>query len=77
MSEIRVMIQQKVRKKKKTCFNAHFQYSQSKIMELNKMWSLKSLVMLKCESRTSLHAVQDNSQPGSVLMFCFYYFKNG
>ena len=24
----------------------------------NKMWSLKSLVMLKCESRTSLHAVQ-------------------
>ena len=24
----------------------------------NKMWSLKSLVMLKCVSRTSLHAVQ-------------------
>ena len=24
----------------------------------NKVWSLKSLVMLKCESRTSLHAVQ-------------------
>ena len=24
----------------------------------NKMWSLKSLAMLKCESRTSLHAVQ-------------------
>ena len=24
----------------------------------NKMWSLKSIVMLKCESRTSLHAVQ-------------------
>ena len=23
----------------------------------NKMWSLKSLVMLKCESRTSLHKV--------------------
>ena len=30
---------QKVRKKR--CFNAHFQYSQSKIMGLNKMWSLK------------------------------------
>ena len=24
----------------------------------NKTWSLKSLVMLECESRTSLHAVQ-------------------
>ena len=23
----------------------------------NKVWSLKSLVMLKCESRTSLHTV--------------------
>ena len=45
-------------KEKKTCFNAHFQYSQSKITGLSKMWSLKSLVMLKCESRTSLHTVQ-------------------
>ena len=45
-------------KEKKTCFNPHFQYSQSKIMGLNKMWSLKSLTMLKCEGRTSLHAVQ-------------------
>ena len=27
--------------------------------QTNKMWSLKSLVSLKCESRTSLHAVQD------------------
>ena len=26
--------------------------------QTNKIWSLKSLVMLKCESRTSLHAVQ-------------------
>ena len=48
----------------KTSFNAHFQYSQSKIMDnkgvyfLNKMWSLKSSTKLKCESRTSLHAVQ-------------------
>ena len=24
----------------------------------NKMWSLKSLAMLRCEGRTSLHAVQ-------------------
>ena len=45
-------------KEEKTCFNAHFQYSQSKIKELNKMWSLKSLAMLKCESKTSLNAVQ-------------------
>ena len=45
--------------RKKTCFNAHFQYSQSKIMGLSKMWSLKKLVMLKYESRTTLHTVQD------------------
>ena len=43
---------------KKTCFNAYFQSSQLKITGLNKTWSLKSLAMLKCESRTSLHAVQ-------------------
>ena len=43
---------------KKTCFNAHFQYSQLKITGLDKMWSLKSLAMLKCESRNSLQAVQ-------------------
>ena len=42
---------------KKTCFNAHFRYSQSKIIGIN-MWSLKSLAMLNSESRTSLHAVQ-------------------
>ena len=45
-------------REKKTCFNAHFQYSQSKITGLSKMWSLKSLVILKCERRTSLDAVQ-------------------
>ena len=45
-------------KEKKTFFNAHFQYNQSKITSLNKIWSLKSLAMLKCESRTSLHTVQ-------------------
>ena len=35
-------------KEKNTCFNAHFQYSQWKIMGLNKKWSLKTLTMLKC-----------------------------
>ena len=30
-------------KEKKTCFNGHFQYSQSKITGLNNMWLLKSL----------------------------------
>ena len=64
-------------KEKKTCFNVHFQYSQSKITGLNKTWLLKSLAMWKCESRTSLHGVQYTWQPGSVLMFCSYYFKNG
>ena len=69
------MIQQKVRKK--TLFNAHFQYCQSRIKGLNRRWSLTSLAMFKCESRTSLHAVQYKRQPGSVLMFCSCYFKNG
>ena len=45
--------------KEKRRFDAHFQYSQSKLRGLSKMWSLKSLVMLKCENRTSLHAVQN------------------
>ena len=45
-------------KEKKICFNAHFQYSQLKIRGLNKIWLLKRLPMLKCESRTSLHVVQ-------------------
>ena len=48
----------KSQNEKKTCFNTHFQYSQSKITRLNKMWSLKSLAILKCGSRDSLHAVQ-------------------
>ena len=48
-------MQQKVNEReKKTCVNAHFQHSQSKITGLNQMWSLKSLAM----SRTSLHVVQ-------------------
>ena len=58
MPEIGEMIQQEVRKKEKTCFNAHFQYCQSKITGLNKIGSIKSLAMLKCETRTSQHAVQ-------------------
>ena len=41
------------------------------------MWSLKSLVTLNCESRTSLHAVQYMWQPSSVLMFRPYYYRNG
>ena len=90
---------------KNTCFNAHFQHSQSKIMGLKsyvllilsvnmkKYFSqnflkflnsytlfenhmVKSLAMLKCESRTSLHAVQYMWQQGSALMFCST-FKNG
>ena len=44
-------------KEKKTCFNAHFQYSQSKITGLNKMRSLKSLTMLMSEIRTSLYTI--------------------
>ena len=47
----------KSQKEKKTSFNAHFQHSQSKITGLNKIWPLKSLGMLQCESRTTLHAV--------------------
>ena len=37
-----------------------------------KVWE----VMLKCESRTSLGAVQYVWQTGPVSMFCTYYFKN-
>ena len=43
----------------------------------NKIRSLKGLVMLECESRTSLHAVQYKWQIGSVLMFCPSFFRNG
>ena len=37
----------------------------------------KSLAMLKCESRTSLHLVQYKWQSGSVLLLYSYYFKSG
>ena len=58
ITEIRVMNTTERQKEKKTFFNAHFLYNQSKTTGLNEIWSLKSLAMLKCESRTSLHAVQ-------------------
>ena len=48
----------KRKKEKKTCFNAYFQYSQSKITGLNKIWLLKSLAMLKSGSRPSPHTAQ-------------------
>ena len=67
------MIQQKVRKKKRPVLMVIFS-SQSKIMGLNKMWSLKNLAMLKCESGTTLNVVQ--YKPCSVLLFCSYS-KNG
>ena len=54
--------------KKKAYFSAHFQNSQSKIVGPIKMWSSQSLAMLKCGSRTSLHAVQ---------YILFLFFKNG
>ena len=47
-----------IQQKEKIPFNAHFQYGQSKIKGLNKMWYLKSLALFKCESRTSRHAVR-------------------
>ena len=43
----------------------------------NKVWSLESLAMLKCESRTSLHAVQYKRQPSPVLMYYSCEFKDG
>ena len=33
------------KEKTTTCLNAHFQYIQSKIKQLNKMWPLKSLAI--------------------------------
>ena len=42
-------------------------------MGLIKMYSLKSLAMLNCESRTSLHVVEYKLQLGFILMFFCYY----
>ena len=50
------MIQQKVRKKN-TCFNGYFQYSQSKITGLNEMWSLR---YLKCELVNIHYYISEN-----------------
>ena len=36
------------------------------------MWSLKNLAMLKCYSKTSLHAVQYKSQSDPILIFGSY-----
>ena len=58
------MIQQKVRKKKRPVLMFIQERSETKrdcpmySKQTNKMGSLKSLVTLKCESRTSLHVVQ-------------------
>ena len=62
--ETRVMT--KSQKENNTSFNAHFKYSQSKIMKLNKIRLLKSIVMLKRESRSSLHTVGSQA-----LFWCF------
>ena len=72
-------------KEEKTCFNVRGKWNlnvQCMLTNLkgvyswNKMWPLTSLVILKCESGTTLHAAQYKWQPGSVLMFCPYYFRN-
>ena len=48
-----------IRKKKMLVFSTVSQKSRiTKVYSWNKLWSLISLAMLKCESRTSLHAVQ-------------------
>ena len=49
MQEIGVMMQQKVRKKRPVLMLIFSAVSQ-KITGLNRMWSLKSLAVLKCES---------------------------
>ena len=40
--------------------------------QTNKMWSLKSLVMLKCESRTNLPVyMRYNISDSQALLWCF------
>ena len=67
-------------KEENACFNARtggeWNLTVQCIGSKQIMCSLKSLVMLKCETRTCLYAVQYKWQPGSVLMFC-HYFRNG
>ena len=74
-------------KEKMTCFNAHAGGKWNLTVQCivnNQIWNLyflgirlKIFVMLKCESKTSVHAVQYKWQSGPVLMFCPYYFRNG
>ena len=52
MQEIGVTMQQKV-KKKRPVLMLIFSAVTQKITGLNRMWSLKSLAMLKCESTCS------------------------
>ena len=51
------MIKKKVRKKERPVLMLIFSTVSQKKTRPNKIWSLKSLAMLKCETRTSLHAV--------------------
>ena len=70
----------KSQKELKSCFNAHFQYSQSKIPDnkgvysWNKMWSLKGLAIVKCEGTTSLHVVYIyvTTRLGSEVLFLLF-----
>ena len=57
--------------KKETCFNAHFQYSQSHITELNKTWSLKSLCW---SASVELVSIQYNINDNQALFWCFDLF---
>ena len=55
------MVQQS-QKENKACFNAHAGGVKLDCpmdsKQTNKMWSLQSLVMLKCKTRASLYVVQ-------------------
>ena len=66
----------KSERKKKTCFNAHFQYSQSKITRLRALfWCFVNLRMASLD--TSFYVLWD-SKPGFVLSlffsFLFFFF---
>ena len=83
------MMQQKVRKKNRPVLMLTQEKSETWLFRYikeanlkgvrswNKLKSLRSLVMLKCGRRTSLHAVQYKWQSGSVLMSCLYSVRNG
>ena len=83
------MMQQKVRKKNRAVLMLTQEKSETWLFRYikeanlkgvrswNKLKSLRSLVILKCGRRTSLHAVQYKWQSGSVLMSCLYSVRNG